>query len=520
MSAARSETFSESDEDWDVQIGHDAAAPSLPGTQARSFEHSSDALDTTESVEGHSSVGEDGTGLQDPEWVADFEHLTTEDLAEQIEQMRLQVDASNVDEDSSSAAPGKTSRQGLELQLEQLRSQNLTLQHTNYTYSPAGSTARMAATPAAAQDAPAGSSALPVITSPKSTLSGPGSSRSASTNASPDAAARSLADCAQQAAPVEANAQEVLQRRAMEVAHKKIQAREADIRRMAESGSLEVLQAEAAQATERMDRILKGLDLAFLFDITGSMEPWILQAAAKAKDIMAEATRIHPQAVMRMAFVGYRDYGDTQQLEVKDFVEKEGFGGLQSFLDSIVAKGGDDSTEDIAGGLKAVTELSWRSSTRLVIHFGDYPCHGKKYHGEEWEQYDRYPWGDPNGLIPEEFLEKLASQRTDYYFAELTQHTARMAGLFKACFANAANADFHRMDMSKGPEEFMPHVINSIRSSISKSSVLGTGASHRTAPADLGSALAAASVQAGRGSVAGIPVARRRLRVARNLGTD
>lgn len=40
---------------------------------------------------GHSSVGEDGTGLQDPEWVADFEHLTTEDLAEQIEQMRLQV---------------------------------------------------------------------------------------------------------------------------------------------------------------------------------------------------------------------------------------------------------------------------------------------------------------------------------------------------------------------------------------------------------------------------------------------
>ena len=53
------------------------------------------------------------------------------------------------------------------------------------------------------------------------------------------------------------------------------------------------------------------------------------------------------------------------------------------------------------------------------------------------------------GLIPEEFLEKLASQRTDYYFAELTQHTARMAGLFKACFANAANADFHRMDMSK-----------------------------------------------------------------------
>ena len=36
------------------------------------------------------------------------------------------------------------------------------------------------------------------------------------------------------------------------------------------------------------------------FDLISVQEPWILQAAAKAKDIMAEATRIHPQAVMRM----------------------------------------------------------------------------------------------------------------------------------------------------------------------------------------------------------------------------
>lgn len=52
------------------------------------------------------------------------------------------------------------------------------------------------------------------------------------------------------------------------------------------------------------------------------------------------------------AFVGYRDYGDVQRFEIMDFVEKEGFPGLQRFLDHIVAKGGDDSTEDIAGGLK------------------------------------------------------------------------------------------------------------------------------------------------------------------------
>ena len=59
--------------------------------------------------------------------------------------------------------------------------------------------------------------------------------------------------------------------------------------------------------------------------------------------------------------------------------------------------------------LQAITELSWRSSTRLVIHFGDYPCHGKKYHGEDWEQYDRYPVGDPEGKQADPTLELASS---------------------------------------------------------------------------------------------------------------
>ena len=53
------------------------------------------------------------------------------------------------------------------------------------------------------------------------------------------------------------------------------------------------------------------------------------------------------------------------------------------------------------------------------------------------------------GLIPEDYLEWLASKRTDFYFAELTQHTARMANIFQGSFANAANAMFHRMNLNK-----------------------------------------------------------------------
>ncbi len=43
------------------------------------------------------------------------------------------------------------------------------------------------------------------------------------------------------------------------------------VRIRAEQGSLEVQREEAAQATQRMERMIRGLDLCFLFDVTGSM---------------------------------------------------------------------------------------------------------------------------------------------------------------------------------------------------------------------------------------------------------
>lgn len=56
---------------------------------------------------------------------------------------------------------------------------------------------------------------------------------------------------------------------------------------------------------------------------------------------------------------------------------------------------------------------------------------------------------DCAGLIPENYLEWLAGKRTDYYFAQLTPHTAMMANIFQESFANAANATFHKMDLNK-----------------------------------------------------------------------
>ena len=71
------------------------------------------------------------------------------------------------------------------------------------------------------------------------------------------------------------------------------------------------------------------------------------------------------------------------------------------------------------------------SGTRLVIHFGDMPCHGNKYHDHDMYIGDSLPNGDPNGWTCEEFLRTLTSQQVDYHFARIRYHTDKMVAIWK-----------------------------------------------------------------------------------------
>ena len=48
--------------------------------------------------------------------------------------------------------------------------------------------------------------------------------------------------------------------------------------------------------------------------------------------------------------------------------------------------------------VQAALKLSWRSSTKLLIHFGDAPAHGTMYHNGY--SGDSHPAGDPTGTPP------------------------------------------------------------------------------------------------------------------------
>jgi len=224
---------------------------------------------------------------------------------------------------------------------------------------------------------------------------------------------------------------------------------------------------ESARNTQKAqnDKILYGVDVCFLMDCTGSMSAFIKAAKEKVYEIIREITKNENKATLRFAFVGYRDHCDgADRLVSVDFVDEIKGSAFESTLNACPATGGGDAPEDVAGGLNLCTQLSWLCSTRLLIHFGDAPCHGSNYHACQ----DSYPGGDPLGLKPEDLLQTLINKRVDYYFMRINTSTDKMASIFQNVYERVREK-FTIIPVDAAAADFAPKVVNSIRSSMARS---------------------------------------------------
>ncbi|CAN0297621.1 unnamed protein product, partial [Ectocarpus sp. 8 AP-2014] len=123
-----------------------------------------------------------------------------------------------------------------------------------------------------------------------------------------------------------------------------------------------VKRIEPSMAAAQHDPREAKVDLCFVMDCTGSMQRWIDQAKTKLLDIIDQAKKDVKNISLRVAFVGYRDFGDKVQYESFDFHEEKNLPKLLAALNKIKAYGGKDFPEDLAGGLKLATELDWRGN--------------------------------------------------------------------------------------------------------------------------------------------------------------
>jgi hypothetical protein len=210
--------------------------------------------------------------------------------------------------------------------------------------------------------------------------------------------------------------------------------------------------------------------LCIIMDLTGSMSVWIEQAKKKTTEIFHETSKLKGAGEIRIAFVGYRDYGDKSQFEVMDFIPDHEKASLGAWIQKRQAcnkleKKGDcvDYPEDVAGAFQKTLELKWESPIRLVVHITDAPCHGHKYH----TYTDRYPKGDPLGRDPEEQMHEFAKRRIDYYFLKLSYTTDQMTGIFKQVY-DQYRLKFAVFPIQKGADEFLPLVLQSISASLKR----------------------------------------------------
>ncbi|CAG8584474.1 10173_t:CDS:2, partial [Cetraspora pellucida] len=184
---------------------------------------------------------------------------------------------------------------------------------------------------------------------------------------------------------------------------------------------------EASKAIINIENLMN-LDLCFVLDCTGSMSPYIKAAKEHILNVASYVNSNNSNIKLWVGFCGYRDHSDgSDRLQIFDFTNS-----LEKFktylTNKVIATGGGDMPEDVLGGLNAaITEMTWSNATRVIIHIGDAPPHGRRFNNLR----DNYPDGDPNGLTAESVLKKMQSKKILYYFGKINDSTDVMVNVFR-----------------------------------------------------------------------------------------
>ncbi len=106
----------------------------------------------------------------------------------------------------------------------------------------------------------------------------------------------------------------------------------------------------------------------------------------------------------------------------------------------------------------------WISKTRYAILLADYPTHGNKfYSGSD----DRYPNGDPNGLVIEDIIKAYAEKDICFNAVKITKETDKMYACLGEEYEKVAKKPMGLGDLGNSTKDFQFFVTSTITSSIS-----------------------------------------------------
>lgn len=170
-------------------------------------------------------------------------------------------------------------------------------------------------------------------------------------------------------------------------------------------------------------------------DCTASMGPWIYQAKTRMVELVNQVQKEHPAANIQVSFVGYRDYDDDDRMIVIPFQNAQ---DTMNAIRQVEAEGGDDQAEDVANALEATVHQDWSDAdVKIVFHIADAPAHGEAFHPLHIS--DRFPRGDPDGLDPRDFVEKMSFLDIHYTFVRIHESTDTMIEQFHNCYTKGGS---------------------------------------------------------------------------------
>jgi len=213
----------------------------------------------------------------------------------------------------------------------------------------------------------------------------------------------------------------------------------------------------------------ENLDLCVLMDFTGTMGKYIKMVSKKIKDILENTKSKFKEANIRVAVVGYRDYGDYHLRH--ESIPLGDVNLMIDFLEDVDPKGGDDIPEDVNGGFQKALALAWdEKAAKVMIHIGDAPCHGSDFHKIE---RDNFPNGGDDDRPWKDLFDKMLDKEILYTFLKISNDTDLMIQQFEKIFNEIAPEDmkgyFSWQEIGKDENDMANTIINSAKSAISRS---------------------------------------------------
>lgn len=149
--------------------------------------------------------------------------------------------------------------------------------------------------------------------------------------------------------------------------------------------------------------VLGQLDILFVIDVTGSMQPYINEARKYAAEVAVKLAKDNDLDI-RFGMVAYRDHPPQDTTFVT--VSSDGFGSAAQLQDALVAlsaAGGGDRPEAVWDGVAEAVKFDWRpKADRTIYLIGDSPPHG---HAGQTD--DVWPMGCPCGITADKLVTSL-----------------------------------------------------------------------------------------------------------------